>query len=531
MGVRGEKAGAPGAVRVARAGLAAGLLLITALALWLRWPELDVRPMHGDEAVHAAKLGELWQTGVYRYDPNEFHGPTLYYATLPVLRAARVRGYAEATERHYRTTTVIFGAAMVPLLFLLADGLGVWAALWAALFLAASPAFVFYSRYYIQETLLVCFTLGMLGAGWRYARSQRLGWAVAAGAFAGLMVATKETAVATFAAAAVGLAVCGALGRRAVGGKSAGSGTRATVGHAAAAVGAAVVVACLFLSGFLTHPAGPLDYIRSYTPWLRRAGGTDLHQHGWHYYLSLLLYTHRGQGPVWTEALIVGLAVVGGVAAWVPRGAGGSPGLPRFLSLYTLALTAIYSAIPYKTPWCVLSFLQGMILLAGVGAATLVRWAPGRLLRALTCLALAAGVVHLGWQGFQLSTAYATDGRNPYVYAQTVPDVLDLADRVEGLARVSPQKEATVVQVIAADEYYWPIPWYLRRLTHVGYWTGLPETLAAPIIVASDRYEKELARRLGSAYRMSGYYGLRPEVFFQVWVRQDLWDAFLRTRQ
>ena len=58
---------------------------------------------------------------------------------------------------------------------------------------AISPALVFYSRYYIQETLLVFFTLAAVGCGWRYLRTHRLGWIVAAGASVGMMHATKET--------------------------------------------------------------------------------------------------------------------------------------------------------------------------------------------------------------------------------------------------------------------------------------------------------------------------------------------------
>jgi hypothetical protein len=29
------------------------------------------------------------------------------------------------------------------------------------------------------------------------------------------------------------------------------------------------------------------------------------------------------------------------------------------LAFYTLILLALYSAIPYKTPWCLLGFLHG----------------------------------------------------------------------------------------------------------------------------------------------------------------------------
>ncbi len=113
------------------AGVLAGLLIITAAALALRLPELDARPMHGDEAVHAAKLGTLWESGRYRYDPNEFHGPTLYYAALPVLRLAGVPDYFAANEAHYRLAPVLFGAGMVLLLWPLLSGLGRGAVLWA----------------------------------------------------------------------------------------------------------------------------------------------------------------------------------------------------------------------------------------------------------------------------------------------------------------------------------------------------------------------------------------------------------------
>ena len=58
------------------------LLLAVILALGLRLPRLAERPMHGDEAIHAEKFGQLLEQGTYRYNPNEYHGPTLNYFTL-----------------------------------------------------------------------------------------------------------------------------------------------------------------------------------------------------------------------------------------------------------------------------------------------------------------------------------------------------------------------------------------------------------------------------------------------------------------
>ena len=103
------------------------------------------------------------------------------------------KGLADSGEFAYRIVPVIFGLGLIPLIGLVADGLGRMAAVVAALLTAISPAMVFYSRYYIQETLLVFFMLAALGCGWRYIRSRGVGWILAAGAAVGMMYATKET--------------------------------------------------------------------------------------------------------------------------------------------------------------------------------------------------------------------------------------------------------------------------------------------------------------------------------------------------
>ena len=77
------------------------LLIAAGIALLLRCPMLGLRPMHNDEGVNAVKFGQLWTTGVYQYDPNEHHGPTLIYATWIVerLTGARDRGGRRFTRR------------------------------------------------------------------------------------------------------------------------------------------------------------------------------------------------------------------------------------------------------------------------------------------------------------------------------------------------------------------------------------------------------------------------------------------------
>src|SRR5438309_10269799 len=134
--------------------LALGVLLATGVALGLRCPRLGIRPMHNDEAVNAIKFGQLWEHGTYKYDPHEFHGPSLSYFTAIFGRLTAAPDFNRFSEARLRAVTVFFGIALILPLLLVRDGLGTAGSVWAALFTAVSPAFVFYSRYYIHEMLL-----------------------------------------------------------------------------------------------------------------------------------------------------------------------------------------------------------------------------------------------------------------------------------------------------------------------------------------------------------------------------------------
>ena len=126
--------------------------------------------MHADEANQAVKFGDLLERGDYRFDPKDHHGPTLYYLTLPAARAAGATTLAGLDERTLRLVPALFGAALLVVLLLFSGGLSREAILAAAALAAVSPALTYYSRFYIQETLLVFFLAVLLGAGWRYAR-------------------------------------------------------------------------------------------------------------------------------------------------------------------------------------------------------------------------------------------------------------------------------------------------------------------------------------------------------------------------
>ena len=509
-----------------------GLLLLIALgALAFRVVQLDRRPMHCDEANQAVKAGLLQETGSYRYDPQEHHGPSLYFLSLPLARLHAGRRFADTTEWTFRMVPAVFGAGLVLLLYLARDALGWPSVLGAALLTAISPAMVFYSRFYIQETLLVFFTFGALAGGWRYARSGQWRWALLTGACLGLMIATKETSVIAYMCMAVALAVTVVRHHRA---QASGPAAWARVDwrHVLAGLAVAGLVSALLFSSFLTHPRGVLDSLLCWRGYLARGTGNGDHIHASPvYYLRMLTWIRYGRGPIWSEALILGLAAVGGVAALRSRGE--SRAFLSFLTVYTLLMTLTYSLIPYKTPWCMLSFLHAMIVLAGFGATVLVR-APRRVVVRLGLgVLLAAGVADLARRAGRASFRYRADPRNPYVYAHTSTDFLRLAKRVDEIGDVTPEQRDMLIFVVASAHDTWPLPWYLRGYRRVGYWQDaeqLPDHPSPALVIASTEAGELLEARFDSEKYLVEYYGLRPGVLLALYIRRDLWDVFLSTR-
>ncbi|MCG6927013.1 MAG: TIGR03663 family protein [Acidobacteria bacterium] len=543
--------------------MSAAVFVVAVLsAAALRLPDLGRRPMHADEAVHADKFGTLLEEGHYAYDSSEFHGPTLYYLTLPSAWLEGARGYQDIDETTLRVVPAVLGVLLVAATLGAKGFLGWPGAALAALLTAISPAMVFYSRYFIHEVPLVFFTFGaLLGACWYLQRAGAFP-ALVTGVSVGLMHATKETAPLALGAMVLALALTLVFERR--------HGLpphpiRRTVRRrdALLAVVAAAVVSGVLYSSFLGNPGGLVDSVRSYWIWLGRAGSGSIHSHSWDYYLRLLIYFPAEGTPVWSEGLILVLGVAGAAAGWSRRGVPGTdPKVLRFLSLYTLLLVAAYAAIPYKTPWNLLGFLHGLILLAGVGAVWVVQsfrgpnrpaaGSPdqgydsttatvsltGRTGQVAISVALILGAGHLAWQAWSGSFRFAADPRNPYVYAHTGNDVFEIVGRLEELTRAHPEGSAMPIQIISRENL-WPLPWYLRGLSGVRWWNGVSdEAENAPVIVVTPEMEPALVRRLydvpppGERELYMSIYErrleLRPRVEVRGYASKALWDEFRR---
>jgi predicted membrane-bound mannosyltransferase len=397
---------------------------IFALAAYLRIPDLAARPMHADEAIYAYKLQTFLKTGAWSYDPGEYHGPVLHYV------AAAPAGLFGLNEITLRMVPAVLGALLALMPLTLASAIGIAEAFAASALVAISPAMIYYSRYYIPEMLLTLLTAGAITVAYRYHRDQKLTWALIGGLVLGLMFATKETAV--IAAASLLLA------RR----------KRPDSSHLLAASAAAAMAVILLL--------GPRETVQAMSSYVERAVQGQRHLHPWYYYLLLLMRS---------EVVIVVLAIVGALIS--------KQQFVRFIAIYTALMVFVYSCIPYKTPWCLLGFLYGMILLAGVGLVFVSRWKP------VALVAVAIGVVQL----------FTADAETIYAYAGTSRDVYAIREQLQRF-RDRP------IQVISAQNV-WPLPWYLRDFPQVEWRRAVTGDMRpAPVILATPDVEPALLHQL-----------------------------------
>ena len=521
-----------------RASAAALVVVALAAGLTLRLARLDSRPMHHDEANQAVKFGDLVEHGEYRYDTHDHHGPTLYYLTLPIAWLRGQTTLAALDETTVRLVPVLFGAATILLFPLLAPGIGRTAAAAGALLTAVSPAMVYYSRMYIQEALFTCFTLAFAIALGRAFSGTGLRWPLLAGVAAGMAMATKETSVIVLPAAVVAVLLARGVRSQVDQVELTADPVRLnpdTTRMTGLFVGilTATVVAVLFYSAFLTDPAGILGPLRAAGTYVDRGVAPVTHVQPWHYYLGLVTWSASG-GLRWTEAAVVTLAVIG-LATAMRRGRA-TPTTSfwnRYVALYAAIATTAFSLIPYKTPWNLLPFYIGILVLAGIGFSALYEWCgaadrPARVSRLALALLLLLASAHLGWQAWRASVTYGADPRNPYVYAHTVPDAVRMARRIHDLSALHPDGARMQVSVIAPPHDQWPLPWYLRAMPNVGYWEEPGDAVAeaAPVIVSVVANTERLDARLGEAY-VSEFFGLRPEVLLALYIDADLWNRFL----
>ena len=393
------------------------LLILTALIIGgaSRLLLLNIRPMHTDEAVHAAKFGYLLEDNYYRYDPADYHGPILNYLTLIPVKLAGIKVFENLSEFDLRIVPAFGGILLIVLPLLLWDTKDRRTSLICCFLIAVSPALVYYSRYYIQEIFLVLFSYGFVLCFCNYLRRRKPADIILAGLFLGLMIVTKETFIISIAAIVPAFILANVNS----------SGTKldriffkniVKTKHAYLFIFIAAGVYVLFYSSFFSNMSGISDPVSNWGSYAAKGAGESVHNHPWYYYLKLMLYSKASTGFVFSEALILLTAALGCYEIlFSKRAAYGFQS--RFIAAYSVSLLLIYSLIPYKTPWCMLTFYYGFNVVAAI---YLGRFSAGNYKKMKTGIALAMICTIICVQSAEcyfVNFVFYSDPSNPYVYS------------------------------------------------------------------------------------------------------------------
>jgi uncharacterized protein (TIGR03663 family) len=368
---------------------------------------------------------------------------------------------------------------------------GFVACLVAALLFAFAPLPVYYNRYFIHETLFVAATFGLILAGWRALQKYSLLPAVLAGFCAALMLACKETAVIHFFAFVCAIFLFWVRKSK----KSFAESLPPKI--LLAAFGVFIFTTILFFTWFGQNWHGPADLFRAVPNFATRAGGEG-HEKPFWYYIKLL-------GGGWSGGIILGLAALGFFRAV-------HSSRHIFLVIYALLIAVIYSAIPYKTPWLALNLLLPLAIFVGI-AIEWIWFATTKIsVRATILVCIAAFGFLIAHDTRQWVFKFPADEKNPYAYAHTGEDLLRLPVRLEELERENKISNPRIA-VVAADA--WPLPWYLRKFSQVGFWQPGQEAVPADFFITTTDVSGGLAERLKN-FRPE-YFGARPNVLLILW--------------
>src|SRR5437016_6336538 len=319
---------------------------IMAVAIFLRFFLLGIKPAHFDEGINGWFVDQVMHNGFYRYDPTNYHGPLHFYVLLLFERLLGRNIWA------LRLPVVLVSVGCVWLTLKFEPLVGRNVSRIAALAMAVSPGFIFYGGYSIHEVWLQLFStmfiLGLLGL-WK---SGRLNYLWYAGMGMAGMILTKETYAIHLACAVIAipvLMVSCALSR-VPDAKPAKQTWRYIDLAMVLGVGAAAII--VFYSGTFLNWNGVKGLYQAFKAWTETGAAGHGHEKPWDYWLKVMgpsLEGGRADFLGYELPMLAGL--IRSVFCQQVKNFS-----TRYLALYGLGTLIAYSYVKYKTPWCIISF-------------------------------------------------------------------------------------------------------------------------------------------------------------------------------
>lgn len=557
-------------------------IAITAVGTFLRFYGLSWRALHHDEGVNGHFLTTLFRDGVYKYDPANYHGPTLYYISLFFTKVFGLETLP------IRWSVAVWGVLIVVLAFFLRRYIGRVGSLAAALFLALSPGMVFISRYFIHEIFFVFLGLGLVIALCFFIEQQKPGpgaiiwmallllvcffpttlniaasvaggnptlfWVIAGAIFAfestlifmlirmilgwnegrpiylflasaciSLMFATKETAFITLGTMLIACICIWIWPKFYQDAKSVGpefQSSQLSVANFKLAFGAGNDRLLL-----LVGTAAIFIYVGVlfFSSFFSYPEGVSKAFEAYSIWAKTGSKDHTQNGTwaylQWAKELELPLLIMSAI------GTAFASFKPRskfamFAGLWGLGLFLAYTLIPYKTPWIAISFLLPMCIAAGwaVNEFVSLKSEPAR---NVGLLLSAAAVVVMAYQTCDLNFVRYDDEDMAYVYAHTNRQFLELVREIEVVAEKSGQGKNAKIQIVTPD--YWPLVWYLKDYPQALFHGKIaPAERAEMVIAKTPDQDADMIRRYSNEYDVAGTYVLRPGVELKLLVRKDL---------
>jgi uncharacterized protein (TIGR03663 family) len=491
---------------------AVGIAVIAA-GVFLRFQNANKRILHSDEAVQSYQLWELMDTGRYKYDPIDKHGPLLYYSSLVLNKVAGIDA-SELSQTNVRLASITASAGLLYLILFGRRKRDSVALIAAALF-ALSPLPVIYGAYFVQEalfTLLGFLALYTFREYWKNPTCMRAG---RFGFWAAALFATKETAIIHLFAIFIATLAIQEKPFTFSDWKD-----RASLKPVAVSIGIFFAVWIFFFTAALSDFSQLTDSFKAFINYADRSQGQG-HEKSMGYYFSLF-WPQTNEGVRWGEAPFLVIAFIGFGLLALNRD---ERSLHYRLSVfYGFTCFLVYTLIPYKTPWLMLS---SYVSFAYAAAFALHRFTSSR--NALWIRLVACGILgFVFWQQYQstkLANYYSADARNPYLYQHTSPQFSKLIQRIEDLEALTPSTNLSIA--VGGDDSAWPLPWYLRENATVGYWTDPSKAPALDLVIGPVG---SLPSSLAKTHIVE-YHGLRTNVILEFWIRNELWDVFMKTRE
>lgn len=416
-------------------------LVILLAAITTRFFEITNKPIHFDESINGWFVLQMGKMGFYKYDPNNYHGP-LYFYILQFFEF--FWGRSVAILRAVPATFGVFSVMLFTFGFLRSRAM-----LWTTLvLLLLSPAFLFFGRSGIHEMPFVffqiVFSLGVLR--WGEEQDSKSLDLLLIGLFG--MMTLKETFVLVIASFVVGFLF---LGRGEWKKQLSWQKLRSawTITTTALAV-FLLIFFVAFFTGFMRNPAGIVDFVKAFLPWMKTGMGETGHNKEFLYWLKTM----------WTAEPLaifgVAMAVVGLFMKEAPL---------RLMSAFSLMHLLMYSLIPYKTVWCILSLVWGFYFVLGLFMQKLWQDLPKFKMAFIAVLVVLAPL--------QLRSAYESVYRvpisfkHPYVYVNSTYELKSLQTLIVQLLEEKPELRTEIIQIGMKEQ--WPWPWVLRFLPGVHY--------------------------------------------------------------